>query len=279
MHIQIISSILTYVIAKAVLTFKAASVAKTAVATKTYLAANTAIATKTTLEVAGAGVTTGLVLANNVPWYPPLPLSISPEEFRVAAQALLELIKNTPQAIYGLYQRIPPCVFEWLMSIGTTCYTVSGVYEGYKTVKDISNNQNVQNNQNIPDNNNTPLFPVIVDIINNLNISREELSIRFNNLHRYLLPLMYISNYTPEQDNEDICSVCLEDYPQSIFITQCRHKFCHDCLFNYLSHEIIGNNRVPKCPNCQVNMPQSEELPINIQNFIIPNAPAPVLVQ
>ena len=169
---------------------------------------------------------------------------------------------------------IPSHTFlEWMGIIGTTCYGIAGIYDGVNIGKNV--NQKVPNTPNVPDDDNSPLFPEMTEIINNLDIAKEELSERFIKLHSYLLSLMYITNYEPDQDDGYRCTICLEDNPENVFITQCRHVFCYECLFNHLCNEVIKFDRVPTCPNCRTNMPRSQELPSNIQNFVAPDMPVP----
>jgi len=197
-------------------------------------------------------------------------------------KAFIAQIINTPNAIYGLYQRIPSEVFECIWNIGVTVQTAMGIYDGYNLAKKMAtdtpnapDDQTVPNTPNVPDDDNSPLFPVMTEIINNLDIAEEDLSERFRKLHSYLLSLMYITNYEPDQDDGYRCSICLEDNPENVFITQCRHVFCYECLFNHLCNEVIKFNRVPTCPNCRTNMPRSQELPANIHNFVAPDMPVP----
>jgi len=264
---------------KVALAAKAAAVAATKVATWSHLCHSKWLlakiaAHKTTVEITGAATTTGLIMANGLPLGPfPIYTPTTPEE--------IQAFKNI---LYGLYQSIPSYTFwEWMWNIGLTGYTVGGVYEGYKVAKNVAtDNQNVSDTPNVPDDDNTPLFPVIAEIINNMDISEEELSERFRNLHSYLLSLMYITNYEPDQNDGYTCSICLEDNPENVFITQCRHVFCYECLFNQLCNQVINLNKVPTCPNCCTDMPRSQELPANIQNFVAPpdtNIPVPIPVQ
>jgi len=223
---------------------------------------------KTTVEVGGVATGAGLIWRNGIP-FGPMPIKIytpTPEE--------IQAFKN---AIYGLYQMIPSYTFrEWMWNIGITGYVIGGINEGINIGKTMAtDNQNVPNTPNVPDDDNTPLFPEMTEIINNLDIAEEDLSERFIKLHSYLLSLMYITNYEPDQDDGYRCSICLEDNPKNVFITQCRHVFCYECLFNHLCNEVIKFNRVPTCPNCRTDMPRSQELPANIQNFVAPDMPVP----
>ena len=279
------------VAAKAAIAAKAAAAAKVALAAKAAAAAKTAAAAKaaaavtkaahwshlstskfmlakiaahnTTVEVGGVATGAGLIWRSGA-------MPMIPSE---QVQVMINAIKNTPNAIYGLYQSIPPEVFEFMFNVGNISYGASGVYDGCKQM--FTDNQNVPNTPNVPDDDNSPLFPVMTEIINNLDIAKEELSERLKKLHSYLLSLMYITNYEPDQDDGYRCSICLEDNPENVFITQCRHVFCYECLINHLCNEVIKLDRVPRCPNCRTDMPRSQELPANIQNFVAPDMPVP----
>ena len=146
MHTQIIVSIITWL---GTVTGIAAVATKLAVATKAVVATKAALAVKAatvkaataraTVEVTGVSVTTGLVLANGMP-LGPFPIQpMTPQQWKL----IIESIKNTPHEIYDLYQSIPPEVFKWLWDIGSIGYGASGVYEGYKVAKDMSDNLNV----------------------------------------------------------------------------------------------------------------------------------------
>ena len=274
--------------AKVALATKAAAGAKIALATKAAAATKVALAAtkaatwshlchtkwilakiaahKTIVEITGAATTTGMIMTSSgLPIGPfPAPIKIytpTPEE--------IQAFKNT---LYGLYQMIPSWTFyEWIWNIGCVGYSAGGIYEGYKITK------NLPNNQNVPNDDNPPLFPQIAEILNNLDISEEELRERCRRLHSYLLSLMYITNYKPDLNDGYTCSVCLEDNSENVFITQCRHVFCYECLFNHLCNQVINLNQVPTCPNCCTDMHRSQELPANIQNFVAqPNTYIPV---
>ena len=138
MHIQIISSIIGWFVTTLGIATKVALAAKAttaaAAATKVALVAKATTAT----EITGAVTTTSLIWRNGIP-LGPFPIQpMTPEQWKL----IIESTKNTPHEIYNLYQSIPPEVFKWILDIGSIGYGASGVYEGYKVTKDMSDNLN-----------------------------------------------------------------------------------------------------------------------------------------
>ena len=48
----------------------------------------------------------------------------------------------------------------------------------------------------------------------------------------------------------ETCPICLDETISDIAITKCGHKFCKDCIYEYV--EEMGNKRDTKCPKCNI---------------------------
>ena len=57
-----------------------------------------------------------------------------------------------------------------------------------------------------------------------------------------------------ENENDNICKICLDQAENPVEIEKCKHKFCHSCLESYLNNLINENNidNIP-CPDKNCN--------------------------
>ncbi len=79
---------------------------------------------------------------------------------------------------------------------------------------------------------------------NNNDINNSFDDIKFNN--------NFEDNNNEKENN--ICKICLDKIENPVQIEKCKHKFCHDCLENYLNNLINENNidNIP-CPDKNCN--------------------------
>jgi hypothetical protein len=51
-------------------------------------------------------------------------------------------------------------------------------------------------------------------------------------------------------DNQDKCTICLQDFTEMYSLESCNHSFCKECISKYVSF----NLRNLKCPLCRSNI-------------------------
>lgn len=84
----------------------------------------------------------------------------------------------------------------------------------------------------------------------------------------------YLKNAIDNIKDEEICPICLDNIEvDSIAITKCGHKFCNECIYEYI--DIHKNNSNIKCPKCNIYITISEiyllqEEIIKVENHIKP---------
>lgn len=78
----------------------------------------------------------------------------------------------------------------------------------------------------------------------------------------------YLKNAIDNIKITETCPICLDDIiVDSIAITKCGHKFCKECIHEYVEH-IRGNPKCPKCPKCNIVIKLDEIYLLEEKNYV-----------
>ena len=78
--------------------------------------------------------------------------------------------------------------------------------------------------------------------------------------------------------HKDICSICLDDYKNSVYLIPCTHKFCHSCIHDWFYIQLcLKENSLPsatefdskiscQCPLCKIKIDELH-LEIDVNTF------------
>ena len=69
-------------------------------------------------------------------------------------------------------------------------------------------------------------------------------------------PISLVVQDITTENNDTICPICLENNCQTTRFN-CQHRFCHDCIDNWVSI-CNRNNNIPSCPVCRNSMLREE---------------------
>ena len=70
----------------------------------------------------------------------------------------------------------------------------------------------------------------------------------------------YFDGIKIEEDSDNYCSICLENYKENeyISITECNHQFHKQCINRWISSQWSEERDFPQCPNCRNSLQKSE---------------------
>ena len=77
----------------------------------------------------------------------------------------------------------------------------------------------------------------------------------YDNINR---TYQYLKNAVNNIKQVETCPICLDDIqPDQIAITKCGHKFCKECIHEFID-EMRGYNNTVKCPKCNIEISISD---------------------
>lgn len=104
---------------------------------------------------------------------------------------------------------------------------------------------------------------IIISIYTSLQRMIDSNQINSNDLENQPRPLNidnYFEGVKIEQDSEESCSICLENYKKDCHMTttECNHQFHTDCINGWISSKWSGEGReFPTCPVCRKSLEKS----------------------
>lgn len=97
-------------------------------------------------------------------------------------------------------------------------------------------------------------FETLDDVKIELSTCRRRLTILKKKYSDISRTYTYLKNAIENIKVVDTCPICLDDIPNdSISITKCGHKFCKECITEYIT-EICSSSTNTKCPKCNVEI-------------------------
>ena len=216
--------------------------------------------------------------------HPFIPKEVNPEEDN---NSLLEqpkaMMSNVLTRINSLgisnsiNERIPSSINERISNSNIIQKSESENINNFKVIDDIceicgeskefhkikefkvpNQNSNILND----DSNNNNIFESSETDINNINEEKNKLI----NSESNIIENNKINNKNVEEEqkeeeednNPNDCPICMGEFENPVEIEKCKHKFCQECLNNYLVN-LINNNRIDQIP-CPKNKCKNKNL-------------------
>ena len=100
------------------------------------------------------------------------------------------------------------------------------------------------------------VFENIEEVKGEISILKRKITIDKKEYDTINRTYVYLKNAIATLKQTDTCPICLDDIEDDIAITKCGHKFCKDCIYEYV--EQITRDANTKCPKCNVAISVSD---------------------